>query len=293
GLLTIMRIFLLLIGIGLTSVYGNSLLAQKKIKIDVKEATVAQLFQAIQEKSEFIFFYKDDVVETKKKITLTLKDAKVSTVLDLAFLNTNLTYRIIGNQIIVRTAKSQSSLEIQNENKMIPPQTMVTGTVLDASGQPLPGVNVLIEGTTQGTQSDFDGIFSIWAPPDDTLVFSYTDMSTQRIPINGRPSINVSLLPDVASLDEVVVVGYGTQTKESLTGSVGSVKSGQLEQIPVSTFEQTLRGSVAGLQATAVDGAPGGNTQVRIRGIGSITASSEPLYVIDGIPVQSGSIGTI
>src|SRR5690606_26252595 len=91
----------------------------------------------------------------------------------------------------------------------------------------------------------------------------------------------------------VVVVGYGTQTKESVTGSVGTVKSSQLEQVPVSTFEQALRGNVAGLQATAVDGAPGGNTQVRIRGIGSITASSEPLYVIDGIPVQNGSIGTI
>ncbi|HAI41478.1 MAG TPA: SusC/RagA family TonB-linked outer membrane protein, partial [Maribacter sp.] len=105
--------------------------------------------------------------------------------------------------------------------------------------------------------------------------------------------VNVILQEDVASLDEVVVVAYGTSTKESITGSVGVVRSEELEQVPVSTFEQTLRGSTAGLQASAVDGAPGGNTQVRIRGIGSISASSEPLYVIDGIPVQNGSIGTI
>ncbi len=293
GLLIIMRTFLLLIGIGLSSAYGNPISAQKKIQIDVRDLSVEQFFQVIQDKSEFIFFYKDDVVETQKRISLTFKDAKVSTVLDKAFSGTNLIYRIIGKQIIVKTVLEQSFLDLNDGFNFELLQESVTGTVTDSSGQPLPGVNVLVDGTTQGTQSDFDGNYTIQVPEGATLIFSYIGMLTQRIDVNGRTTINITLREDVASLDEVVVVGYGTQTKESVTGSVGTVKSSQLEQVPVSTFEQTLRGNVAGLQATAVDGAPGGNTQVRIRGIGSITASSEPLYVIDGIPVQNGSIGTI
>lgn len=293
GVLTIMRIFVLFIGIGLTSVYGNLILAQKKIQIDVRDVSVEQFFQEIQDKSEYIFFYRDDVIETTKRISLKLKDVKVSAVLDKAFLNTDLTYKIIGKQIIVKTLRDQSFLNPEQDLKNASPQATITGTIVDATGQPLPGVNVLVEGTTTGTQSDFDGNYAIQASEDAILIYSYLGMLTQRIPVDGRSMINVTLREDVASLDEVVVVGYGSQTKESVTGSVGTVKSEQLEQVPVSTFEQTLRGSTAGLQATAVDGAPGGNTQVRIRGIGSITASSEPLYVIDGIPVQNGSIGTI
>src|SRR5690606_21602863 len=247
----------------------------------------------VQDQSEFIFFYKDDVIENKKRISLSFKDAKVDKVLDKAFLGTNLTYKIIGQQIVVRTVRGQSLLDLRENFDLGPPQITVAGTIRDISGQPLPGVNVLVEGTTQGTQSDFDGHYSIRAAENATLVFSYLGMLTQKIVTDARTTINVTLREDVASLDEVVVVGYGTQTKESVTGSVGTVKSTQLEQVPVSTFEQSLRGSIAGLQATAVDGAPGGNTQVRIRGIGSITASSEPLYVIDGTPIQNGSIGTI
>ena len=168
----------------------------------------------------------------------------------------------------------------------------ITGIVADNAGVPLPGVNITIEGTNKGTQTDIDGSFSIDANEGDVLVFSFIGMQTQSVEVGAQTEINMTLSEDVSLLDEVVVVGYSTQTKESLTGSVGVVDGKKLEQVPVSSFEQSLRGGLAGLQATAIDGGPGANTQIRIRGIGSITASSEPLYVIDGIPVQAGSIAT-
>src|SRR5690606_40300287 len=135
---------------------------------------------------EYIFFYKDDVVETQKRISLNLKDAKVSTVLDKAFSNTNLTYRVIGKQIIVKTVLEQSFMDFNESTNIDLLQVSVVGTVTDSSGQPLPGVNVLVEGTTQGTQSDFDGNYIIRAPEGATLVFSYIGMLSQRIDINGR-----------------------------------------------------------------------------------------------------------
>lgn len=292
GILTIMRIFLLFIGIGLSSVYANSVFAQNKIQIDVKNISVEEFFEEIQKSSEYVFFYKDNVLNTSKKISVKLKNAKMNTVLEKAFSNTDLSYKIIGNQVVVKKTPS-SSTEDNSLGLETVFQNTISGTITDAGGQPLPGVNVLIKGTTIGTQSDFDGNYTIDMADGTVLVFSYIGMLTKEVSIDDRTTVNVVLQEDVASLDEVVVVAYGTQTKESLTGSVSVVKSEELEQIPVSTFEQTLRGSTAGLQASAVDGAPGGNTQVRIRGIGSISASSEPLYVIDGIPVQNGSIGTI
>ncbi|MDP4820183.1 MAG: SusC/RagA family TonB-linked outer membrane protein, partial [Saprospiraceae bacterium] len=169
----------------------------------------------------------------------------------------------------------------------------VTGTVTDEQGNPLIGVTIQVKGKSLGTTSDEKGMFSIEANASDILEVSYLGMKSQEVQVGDRTFVNIVLQEDVSLLDEVVVVGYSTQSKESLTGSVSQVGGDKLEQLPVSTFEQALRGSVAGLQASAIDGAPGANTQIRIRGIGSITASSEPLYVIDGVPVQSGDLSTL
>ncbi|MBJ2173671.1 TonB-dependent receptor [Aureibaculum sp. A20] len=289
--LTIMRVFLLFISFGLTSVYANSVAGQTKIDINVKDITIKQLFKEIQNSAEYVFFYKDNVLNADKKVSIKLKNVEVTAILDNAFRNTDLSYKIIGKQIIVKKQKKigqnttiQNDLEVQ-ENE-------ITGTVKSESGELLIGVSVIVEGTSRGTQSDFDGKFTINVTVGATLLFSYLGMVDQKVVVGNKTVINVIMKEDAAALDEVMIVGYGTQSKESLTGSVGVVKSKMLEQVPVSTFEQALRGSMAGLQASAIDGAPGANTSVRIRGIGSITASSDPLYVIDGIPVQSGSIAS-
>lgn len=159
----------------------------------------------------------------------------------------------------------------------------VSGTVTDDQGQPLPGASVILMGTTNGIQTDFDGNYSLDdVPGDGTLAFSYIGFATQEVPINGRTSINVSLLEDTQSLDEVVVVGYGTQRKADLTGSIATVKSEEITRTPSGAAMQALQGKVAGLQVVS-SGAPGTGPTIRVRGIGSyVGGASNPLYVVDG-----------
>ncbi|WP_282135215.1 SusC/RagA family TonB-linked outer membrane protein [Seonamhaeicola maritimus] len=159
----------------------------------------------------------------------------------------------------------------------------VKGTVT-ADGQPLPGAAVIIKGTTTGTSTDFDGNYTINADAASTLVFSYVGYSSQEVVVGSQTTINVELIAD-NTLDEVVVIGYGTQRKSDLTGSVSSVSAEDLTAIPVSRVDQALQGRASGVQVTQVNGAPGAGTVIRVRGGNSITGSNEPLWVIDGIVV--------
>jgi TonB-linked SusC/RagA family outer membrane protein len=170
-------------------------------------------------------------------------------------------------------------------------QRTITGTITDTEGETLIGVNILIQGTNRGTSSDINGSYKIEVTGATiALEFSYTGYSTVVEVVGDRSTLNISMSAGATVLNEMVVIGYGTQRKGAITGAVSELKSDKLEQNPVASFEGSLQGNIAGLQATGTDGSPGGNTQIRIRGIGSITASSEPLYVIDGILVQSGDI---
>lgn len=159
----------------------------------------------------------------------------------------------------------------------------VSGTVTDEQGQPLPGASVVLEGTTTGIQTDFDGNYTLDnVPGDGSLVFSYVGFTSQTIPINNRTTINLTMQEDTQSLDEVVVVGYGTQKKADLTGSIATVKSEDIARTPSGAAMQALQGKVAGLQVVS-SGAPGTGPTIRVRGIGSyVGGASNPLYVVDG-----------
>lgn len=169
-------------------------------------------------------------------------------------------------------------------------QQTVKGTIFSSEdNEPLPGVNIIEKGTTNGTVTDVDGNFSISVDQNATLLVSSIGFVQQEIPVNGSSTLNISLDPDARELSEVVVVGYGTKRKEELTGSINVVDSEQLKSVPAPSFQEALQGSAPGVQVVSSDGAPGGGISVRIRGIGSINASNEPLYVIDGIPITSGN----
>ena len=159
----------------------------------------------------------------------------------------------------------------------------VSGTVT-ADGQPLPGATVLVKGTTQGTSTDFDGNFTINADSKSTLVISYVGYESKEVLVGNQKQINVTLVQD-NTLDEVVVIGYGTQRKSDLTGSVSSVSSEDIAAVPVARVDQALQGRASGVQVTQTSGAPGAGTVIRVRGGNSITGSNEPLWVIDGIVV--------
>ncbi len=166
----------------------------------------------------------------------------------------------------------------------------ITGKVISADDlQGLPGVNVLVKGTTTGTVTDFDGNYSIKAPNgNSTLVFSYIGFTTQEIPLNGSSVIDVTMKEDAAALDEVVVVGYGTQIKRQVTGSVQTIDADDLADLPVSQVTQKLQGQVTGVQINQTTGKPGQGMSVRIRGQLSVSGGSDPLYVIDGFPISGG-----
>lgn len=163
----------------------------------------------------------------------------------------------------------------------------ITGTVLDQNGLPVPGATVVIEGTNTGTVSDINGKFSIEADEGDILQVSYIGYQSQRITIGNQTELNIMLQEDQASLDEVVVVGYGTQRKSDLTGAISSVTSKDLQETPAGNFLEQSQGRLAGVDIVRANGSPGAPVQIRIRGNRSINASNEPLYVIDGIPTSA------
>lgn len=167
----------------------------------------------------------------------------------------------------------------------------VSGTVV-SEGEPLPGASVLVKGTHSGTVTDVDGRYSITVPSDGTLVFSFIGLKSQEQKVGGRTVINVDLLPDSEQLDEVMVVAYATAKKYSFTGAASTVKGDEIARMQTSNVSRALEGTVPGLQASAASGQPGTDAEIRIRGIGSINASSAPLYVVDGLPFD-GSINSI
>src|SRR5690606_33405500 len=170
----------------------------------------------------------------------------------------------------------------------------VSGTVTDPNGEPIPGVTVSVPGTTIGTATDLDGRYSLTVQEGSTLVFSFIGFEPQSIAVGVRTVVDVVLNEDMASLEEVVVVGYGTQKKSHLTGSVGSLEMDQeLSSRPIVEVGQALYGKIAGVQVINSNGRPGGSSTIQIRGINSISANSSPLIVIDGIPLPNYDLNLI
>src|SRR5215217_4495388 len=164
----------------------------------------------------------------------------------------------------------------------------VKGKVVDEKGEGIPGASVTIKDSQQGTLTDVEGAFTLEAAGNATLVFSFVGYLKEEVQVNNRSIVDVTLRVDTKALEEVVVVGYGTQRRVETTGSISSVKAADLVQTPVANIAQGLQARVAGMQINQNSGAPGGNVSVRIRGTNSINGSSEPLYVIDGIQISNG-----
>ncbi|SFN64256.1 TonB-linked outer membrane protein, SusC/RagA family [Algoriphagus ornithinivorans] len=169
---------------------------------------------------------------------------------------------------------------------------VITGTVTSTEDNlGVPGATVLVKGTTIGTATDLDGNYSISVPAgSNVLVFSFVGLRQQEVSIGNRTTINVALEPDVQALSEFVITSYGDQSKREITGAIASVKGEVFENLPVQSFDRAMQGRIAGVQVTSTSGAPGGTLNVRIRGVGSINAGNDPLYIVDGVQVASGSL---
>ena len=188
----------------------------------------------------------------------------------------------------VATARSLSSVA------MLPVSVdfAVTGQVTSENGESLPGVNVVIKGTIRGTSTDTEGMFQLNVPTENTtLVFSFVGYASQEVPVGNRTTLTVQLLPDNKSLNEVVVVGYGTVRKSDLTGAVAKVGEANIKATPIASLDRAMQGRAAGVQVVSNSARPGGSSTIRIRGSGSVNASNDPLYVIDGFP--TGNLNSI
>lgn len=170
-------------------------------------------------------------------------------------------------------------------------QSPVSGKVMSEQNEGIPGVTVSIKGTTRGTTTDADGAFRLNAATNETLVFSYVGYTSQEAVVGSQTNFTIKLVPDTRSLEEIVVVGYGTQRRQDLTGSIASVKGQELAKLPIASVQQGLQGRVAGVQVTQSSGQPGGGVRIRIRGANSISAGNNPLFVVDGLPIDDGSVG--
>ena len=166
----------------------------------------------------------------------------------------------------------------------------VSGVIIDETGVPVPGAAVVIQNTTAGTSADFDGKFQLDAPSDAILVISSIGFTTTQVPVNGQKELNITLQSDVQNLEEVVVVGYGTQKKSVVTGAISGIKASELEDLPVTRVEQSLQGRVSGVTIAANSGQPGSSSTIRVRGITTF-GNNEPLWVVDGVVVDAGGIG--
>ncbi|GGW28310.1 SusC/RagA family TonB-linked outer membrane protein [Arenibacter certesii] len=186
------------------------------------------------------------------------------------------------------TENLNSTLDFKNATV---PQHSVSGTVTDTQGDPLPGANIVEKGTTNGVTSDFDGNFTINVTNENaTLIVSYIGFASKEVPLNGQSTVSVNLEEKASGLDEVVLIGYGSQKKSDLTGAVGSVKAEELAERPAASLNQAMAGRVSGVNVSSGSGRPGGRTTVRIRGNTSVSIANTPLYVIDGVILSAASL---
>jgi len=250
--------------------------SQEKITIDEKGITWERFFQLMEKRSNYTFLYKDDVLPREQKIDVSFTDRTVPQILDEVLRNSNLSYQLLSGNLIVITPKHAG-----------PAIVRITGRVSSAAGDPLAGASVKVKGSQLGTTTDNVGNFSLNVPEDATLVVSFVGYQPEEIVVAGRSQFTVTLQALPGSINEVVVIGYGTARKKDLTGSVSTINAKDVSGLPVGGTAQIMQGKAAGVAVTQVTGAPGDGVTVIIRGQSSF-GSSAPLYVIDGIPTSDG-----
>jgi TonB-linked SusC/RagA family outer membrane protein len=284
--LLIMKLIIILLTASFLQVSAASY--GQKISITVKDASLKDVFKKLRKQSGYNFLYDSDVLNAAGPVNVSVKDASLEQTLKACFANQPFSYIISQNTVIIRPRPIAAS---NNETALA--DTVIKGKVVDQQGQTLPGVTVKVKGTELATVTDAIGSYSIKLPSNgSTLVFSYIGFASQEVLVSGRRMVNVTLLEQLSALNEVVVVGYGTQKRGDVTGAISSVKGDVLKDQPATNLLGGLEGKTAGVQIIQNSGQPGSVAQVRIRGFTSIN-NSDPLYVVDGIPLASNDINII
>lgn len=269
-----------LFSLGVACCISASTYAQSyKLSMNKQNSSIIEILKDIEKNSEFTFFFNDNRVNVNKKASINVKDATLDEALAQILKNTGYNYQIIDRQVLIKIASSSvSSMPGVQQN-----QKGITGIIKDVNGEPIIGANVVEKGTTNGTVTDIEGRFSLNVASDATLIISYIGYVTIEIPTGGKKNVTVTMKEDSEALDEVIVVGYGTQKKANLTGSVEAVKGQELTKRPVMSTSLALQGLASGVTVTSNSGQPGKEGEaIRIRGIGTMN-NNDPLVLVDGV----------
>jgi len=254
-----------------------------RLSLDLNDVTVREVLNQIEDQSEFYFMYETNTVDVNRRVSIDVKNRLVTDILDELFEGTDIAYRINNRQIAL-TAEDTANTSV-GVKTVSDQQNSLSGTVTGSKGEPVPGVTVVIKGTSQGTITDVDGKYSLPNVPSDAIiVFSFVGMRTQEIAAEGRSSIDVSLTEETIGLEEVVAVGYGVQKKVNLTGAISTVTfDEEVANRPITNASQALSGKVTGVWVSQNSGKPGSDgAQLRVRGWGTLN-NANPLVIIDGI----------
>lgn len=255
-----------------------------KVTVVADNMSTGKVISEIEKQTDYLFVYNVNEVNLKRNVKVNAQNKSVAEVLNKVFEGTDIYYAMEGKNIMLMS-KAKDGKVAQQANK-------VTGIVKDTNGEPIIGANVTVKGQSIGTITDIDGRFVLDAPKDAVLQITYIGYVSQEVKVSGNKELNVVLKEDTETLDEVVVIGYGTAKKSDLTGATAQIKPEALTSSVVGNALESLQGKAAGV-AVFNDNKPGASPSIRVRGSGSITASNEPLYVVDGFPLMDGNISDL
>jgi TonB-linked SusC/RagA family outer membrane protein len=259
-----------------------------RVDFELKDQSVVMALKKLEKASPFHFVYRNEEVDKINLLTIPEKERSVDEILSLIFNSSSLTYKQIDNSILILKKDGSEANGTDGGIKSKQLVFELTGTVTGTDNLPLPGVSIREKNTSNGTLTDAKGQFSLKVQTGDAvLVFSFIGFITQEVPVNNQKALNIVLAENASKLDEVVVVGYGTQKKSNVTGAIAKITDKQIEERPITRIEQALQGQLAGVTVRSTSGSPGSDITVNVRGAASISGSATPLYVVDGVPLDN------
>ena len=282
----VMKLTCLSLFLCLGAVFANTAHGQlAKVSINSGTTTTGKLLAEIEKQTDYLFVYNQNEVDVDRSVRLEVNETEVAKVLNQVFEDTDIVYAMEGSSIMLMKKVAKTTDAIQQSARKI------TGVIKDINGEAIIGANVVVKGTLNGTITDFDGKFSLDVAKDAILKISYIGYLTQEIKVEGKSSITISLVEDSQQLDELIVVGYGTQKKENLTGAVSQINSEVLENRAITNLSQGLQGAVPNLNVSFDGGDPNKEATLDIRGLGSISGEgSSPLVLVDGVQMNMNMV---
>ncbi|MDH5825338.1 TonB-dependent receptor [Sphingobacterium faecium] len=290
--LIIMKMIIMLLLFTVGQLHAGSF--AQTVSIKKKNSSIVEVFREIKKQTGFTVLCKSEIVKNSSAVSVDFDRVPLDRALSDLLEPRGLTYVKEGKSIVVKLghpASANRDVSTHDKGVAIHEQRSIRGQVTDQSGKPLAGVTVSIKGTTNTVATDQNGNYAITAPRGSVLMFSFLGYERKEVEATDEV-VNVSLIFSQANLEEVIVTGYGTIKKSDYTGAASTIRTDRMADVPAVDFSTMLQGNAPGVQVNSLSGQPGGSADIRIRGMGSINASSRPLFVIDGVPVMSGDIAS-